>query len=1847
MSLRRPLPRGASRRGAALILALVLLAALLLLGLPFLFTQSASVSGTRSFADAKLARIGRDNAQAMAIAVAAYATGTELVAWSAASPPADRSSQWVSLPAVYSASHAETVPRLKASVRPLDEGVNGLPDDDDGAVSLAPEALGLGFNPSPQSGRAATYLGAIITDEAGKLDANSMTPFQWGTLLSAAGITDWDDNVVYEVLPPPAYQCDSDTNGQLAQALASVRFNLPGRRISHLEQLLQVDPQSGTHVKLRFRLTRAELERLRPSLTLHNPRPGRRGLVDLGTVVMETSWHDSKWLDCPQDVGYALLRLGTMIVGERRVAGDHVMGEINSPGESGQTQTLLLGRSLWTGGPTPAARDEALMIEAPATLNVHHLGAWPRAVLGVSGSITRPLDDPGTPIDESAVRTLAGLAAMRTRPSAPQPFMDADLWARIDPVSSAHELPPLGIATNGTFTIDAAATVTDVLGRQTAQEFRRDVVQAVPQEHLLERRWLTQGQMHALLAQRWGSRMQAWPVAVERVSTIAGAAVLADDQDFEDPADTRRADTGMRARPLPDLATSPHVASTTQPGAPWLAHLTIDWRATFGGANRETAEQLFRAECFDGGTIERVEPVDESLLATATVVTDHLRPDGFHRQTGTRLMYPHAGPAATGRPTGVIIERQGSAANEMASRHISLWVKPDADWTAGIHPILETRIPQVNAISPITSPTGVGSTDSQNYLGLWYDAGRELVVLAIAPPTAEHAADYNVSAAFGMPDDLLLTSAVDERSVAIAGAPALAPRALADGGTGLTAFTGVAAPNRVLHCFKTPARGGRPYFREGGWVHLQVAIASDRPEGVSIIVDGVTGRDVYRHDPTAPALTAFGDHCALPTLALRTAIPYQLITSGTAAGPLFLAEIAIEAPAPLHAGHLLPARGMVRIDDEYFTYEAISPDGKKLLRCTRGHRQNTYSTAPDPDGSRQFPNVQAHAAGATVAPGGYRLSNLEPGRRLYRGGAHLAQDFWCGDKRLPPATILPGRVWSRIRHLPPFTDVHPTDATLRVLKANAAEIPIDASNPTWSQFPPRGVVLFQGRWFYYGAKGADTLQQVSAIDGWTALPALNPPPQPFTSDVAFSASNPQPVMVCSILVQGADPTEDGRYTTGNVTDSAKILSLQAPDGRVEWVGYDAALRDGSPAAPLGGFFINADGFYSVPTSTGATFARGMGRTAYAGRSPDVLLFAGNDPDLVFFPTTTTKVIPVQTELSNPGHWLATGDVVTLMPNQPNTATGRVPVQMVVRYAAMDGFPGAPRPALPENMMMDAKNEYFAFSDFLPASTIDAGPPAVLALALNEWEILCGPCWSGEDLTPMYDASGNSSRSRQPRGHLPRLDMFADAWQIGGANPGRMCIGQTDPDRAPVDIGIEATIDGICAGGLTGAAPGLDGHHGMMAPGVQWFWKAGTMQTQLPAGVAALDDLVVQATTQMFPWGLGEMGLVEIGGEVFAYRRPTEAEAVAVAAGLTALLGRPGYGGIISYTAPQIANDGRFARLVARGLLDLEDGHRPLSTGANDAEGPFIRQYTPLSGVAPQRPVIPAKRLPIGPVLQLGSDLVDQTWFSLIDRAGGPPVALPATAALVCAADGTAKSVESLQLIGPKFHTVNQLPPPDPDIGKYTTAPWLRGLYNTLPGTWAATDPRPVVIGWWPRYASALPAAAAGALTTKHFRSRTYPWVGLPFGMHGAYFDPARQAVLPPPYDTLPLAEVEAGDDDGYFEVEARALAWNDDWSGTPRAMDWALQGAVALDSANRDASAAFTPGGDTARSFSDGSTGIPVDGAELRLSWRYATRPTDPTIAEAAEASGRTPVISAARLRCLAPVRVLATERAR
>ena len=66
--------RSCSRRGAALIITLIILLALMVMGLPFLFSQSLGLSGSRSFQSAQASHIYGNSARNLGAAIITYGT---------------------------------------------------------------------------------------------------------------------------------------------------------------------------------------------------------------------------------------------------------------------------------------------------------------------------------------------------------------------------------------------------------------------------------------------------------------------------------------------------------------------------------------------------------------------------------------------------------------------------------------------------------------------------------------------------------------------------------------------------------------------------------------------------------------------------------------------------------------------------------------------------------------------------------------------------------------------------------------------------------------------------------------------------------------------------------------------------------------------------------------------------------------------------------------------------------------------------------------------------------------------------------------------------------------------------------------------------------------------------------------------------------------------------------------------------------------------------------------------------------------------------------------------------------------------------------------------------------------------------------------------------------------------------------------------------------------------------------------------------------------------------------------------------------------------------------------------
>jgi hypothetical protein len=234
-----------------------------------------------------------------------------------------------------------------------------------------------------------------------------------------------------------------------------------------------------------------------------------------------------------------------------------------------------------------------------------------------------------------------------------------------------------------------------------------------------------------------------------------------------------------------------------------------------------------------------------------------------------------------------------------------------------------------------------------------------------------------------------------------------------------------------------------------------------------------------------------------------------------------------------------------------------------------------------------------------------------------------------------------------------------------------------------------------------------------------------------------------------------------------------------------------------------------------------------------------------------------------------------------------------------------------------------------------------------------------------------------------------------------------------------------------------------------------------------------------------------------------------------------------------------------------------------------------------------------------------------------------------------------------------------------------TAPWLRGLYDTcapdLNGgqAWnadAASGLYPLAIGWWPRYASALPNATSPQWTgltpaqqSSALRSRSYAWAGFPL----RFYD----LVFPNPDPIGSLGSISLFDDAGQaFTVYARALASGFDWNRPDvlaaqikllpipaptvfGALPEAAATPTAIDPLFLTDQFAPVPTGGSARQA------VPVDGAEVRVFWRYTTFPapgsTTADWVTFTSQSNVAPTLGPAVMRCRAPAKIIAVDSAR
>lgn len=1834
-----------NRTGAALIMAIVILAAMLMIGLPFLFSQSASLSGTRSFAHSQQAQAGRATAEDLGIGAAFYAVRGYLPQGGTA-----ENTNLNNIPGGYTPANE---PRRRT-------------------LDLSP--AGHAFNPAEP--RNTALLGLSLEDESGKLDPNHMDTEVWDRLLQAVGIGDWDDGT--------GNNKDTDGDGQLAYALATVRFNqniCPEGRITRFEQLLEATPMP---LGVRHPLTRSELAQLRPYLTLAPVGQGREGLIDVGTIVKRPAGFGvgaDDVLDSSlpsEQVAYpttpGIYAAGSVIVAKnpkrqlspvQRQRGrkydfglststdfdtmsapsyrpqheDALAVEIAAPVNLIETSDPVrkVLRNIMRGAPNDlealmgviAGEPDAFDRQITGLHLVNPLGVFDKMDRNGRSSVgqTLPTDPnhglPGNPpqsdgtltatathihISGGALNRMAnsGYARIESRDQTTSTTQVEYIYyregnprggvlynvtrglnfpgttgAQAHPAGSTiifiapRELPPLSVASQGMVTIESGASVADAAGRQGAQQMRRVVAQAVPQEQVLEMRWEKQIQYHALLVQRHGSLMNAFPKGYQRLkdelpeSSLNGHNSGAKDDHI-----------GVKPGTLRTHLIADHLGSNRQDGRDWFVRFGV------AGANPQNSEFAHAWLAGQG-----------SLAPRASYQFQNLSPEGLPLINGP-LIYPLFGsgpsPFDQNNPTqsGFFTHPITTAiAAPLNGRQFGFWIKP-LQPMSGVVTLMDLRSSQNDANerwAPGLDGNGKQRTEPgdnyyQNRVTLTYEDTTKQLVLTLANNATEHLVDHGPTCLVEEYKPVVFTGMTKPAQ----DGPYVDPRTLGtQASSSFTVGTRPLAPKRpfnlVQHRYQLNKTDG---LKVDQWYLIQVALVGNDPGHQAIIVNGIVGKDVSRPSPATASLQMSdpGDHLTLPSMVLRTALPATPDVRSQGGKAVYMRSITLDAYAvdpmtqQVATGSaaldlLLPYRGVVRIGNEFISYE--DRQGTTLMHCLRGRRQDSFvdhNPASDPYTVVQ---LEKHIEGDLVVPGGMRYSPNGLGH-LWEGGCKLAQPLQNGD----PAQSY--TVWGELKQP---TTIEPTTGKPAILQGattinvqNGCFMPIPGA-----QWPPRGYARLHRmsglkvpvmttppspieplppEIIYYDNGGANPTNQLLNVQrgqfGTTANIIIFP-----------DIPTPNNVPLLTLLSFEVDSNPIGTFPetiaptpmVPNPNNEALMVQISDPTtNRIEWINYDS--MDASKGAF---FFLNQNGF-SFDAARRQRGERARQRTAFA--ATDVT--AGQP---ITFPTNS-QVLPVQTSLGT-SHVLLTGDVLTLTPKVPGSQNAR---QVCVRYAATDGFElSGARPTTPGDNTWDTVNRYFAFTEKLQERWRD-----------NTFEMIAWPGWCGNDLTDPQGPNITNNRI------LPYFTMpLAGAFTRSGA--AEIYLGGEDTSK-PFRQGASTTqgqfvIDGLYAGVQPGGngdpAPrdNLVSHFGASISNANPVFNRNVPDKiidWLTAAPLTANGLILRTTNPVFS-NHHDLGLVSIGGEVFAYER--------------------------QYNQVPPGEHGHWIRLIGRSLLG--------------------------SKMVVHRGPEPVLVLPIGPVTRLLQSINqggtnEQGLFvsPATNRGQNQHHVVNAPAMLFCSPDG-----KKMELIAAPNRCI---------------APWHRGMYNTVPIAWTGsasgvnTQSDTLVIGWWPRYPSGLPNRQAPIWSTGPqqlsalLRCRTYPWMDFPIRFHDTWLTGGNG-----------LVDIEMIDDGiGTFNVLASALDQGFAW-------DESITNSFTLNpsGAGQDATSIFSRFQRQA-----------VDGVEVRVRWEYRLAPADGSnlsqtsgsgnpasvfLDRVATAGNTAPMIGKVKLRARAPAKILQVEETR
>jgi hypothetical protein len=1500
-----------------------------------------------------------------------------------------------------------------------------------------------------------TSLGVTLTDESTRLDINHMTPEIWSRLLKLVGCEE------------ARHRHRGRMN--LPRFLCFYPNRLPERAYTSVDQLLEAG------------LREHELFRVLPYITVHGTSPGRGehfGVVDIGTVLEVDGGNQRPIIDLDNYSGW----------GEDQGEG-HRLAQRNSRlvfwgANDDQPQGFMLShpdRFLPVDRhnvPQPGVGD-AIAVVAAQRLNIHHL---PRRI----GHDLLQMD-----IELLPEQYFTGIDSLLKFPAKKAKSLnygqyDGTALALADPLGRRQAWPVIGLRSSGLFRVHAAATSSDIRNRPVSSQGQTLIAQLLPKDKPLSTRWRSQSDWLGLELERFTSRITTWPRPLQRRQNPTVV---------PDPDPTTGAITAQM-----------NGSSTSGP------HIRPNWRA--------------RGQA-DGEDVSISELLNNPSVSTG-LSKQSIRPDGIVMQADNQLAWD------VNQSKSPI--KQGNA-GEMAPVTIGFWVSPQENWNDSLG---EKEITLFD-MRPAHRHTGdqidgtQGNNDFQNNLRLWFDTANEHLVLSMHGPTIERTTDRVSS----FTDDPTLAVAADDPTTVRWDECSLGSLATTD--------RQALAPEQAIagQHLRYVLDGG---MERGAWYRVEVIIAGPGPGQQAILVNGFTGRNAALLEPGEPVRT--GDYALVPQLTLVTSLPERQLGSEDynlhfpsieVRGNPILDAIASRAGESA-ASYSLPASGVIRIGSEYISYGSIQ--GNTLMNCYRGRRVSAHPTWQPPSdeqleerpylSTQDFPEIrtpisEAHEEGDLVLPGDFRRA---PGTntKMFIGQNYLGADFRNGDPNEARAdgSSNPfqwyhwGRLSTDANDYPSshkeVDEDDPEDIDL-FIDENTTEIVCSDGWVEPSVWPSRGIIRvnrdhyfhysqFDGKRFsnlthiprqmvfrVYRDDDRNIRERVDNSDTWLSLRRMR-----------FNAARPgndgsiRHIYLVSMELQNndglfdieafrPDPYSDNYEDNvgGNNDDDGdedgeeeeasdanqgdgegyRVLQLEdAATGRIEWISYNAVHTDlGIP------YVVNRSGF--------GPRQRGLGRTIFMGPygQPDTNWQAG------------ARILPVQTSFGG-GHWLETGDVVTLMPTRNNR---RKPQQNIVRFVSKDSF------GTNHEDSYNANDDWFTFVEPVRETRFN-------------WEILQGRGWSGPDMSVYwpgmlrghnrrYRRNGPLGPYRRPsdpaNGIMPRVDMMHE-----DGSPGHFFIGRRDPRRASAsdrDHPTFAVIDDFYAQqrdihaqqlGSINNQPSADPNN----PNHE-DWR----------GELDLNAAMLVAHDRNWP-GRNDRRAFLIGGELVAYDVRNQQ-----------ILMHNGFG-----SAPAHGQ-----RITAIKRLPRRLSYTTESIG----NGRTVQHYDAIAGqprgVWQQGPTI--LPLPLGPI-QILSDGIPAGIEAV--SLGNPYQHAPAHIAL--SEDGSTATVVSLIR---SHRNVNGAPEP-------WTAPWLQGLYHTErvdPGTG-------ILIGMWPRYAPALPDRDSTSWTSlteedkqAALRSRMFPWVSLVSDAYQSTFDRVRVTGAPPPADGGVYSRPD------FFSIELRALAEGAKW----------------------------------------------------------------------------------------------------